>query len=140
MAWFARIVRSYFSLPVWVIVWISLFLVPANFAAFAFLDTISGLWIALLGAGAIIINLPLVWLNGGFSKVLCIPHVLFWTPLVAFLGYRLASADLGTGEFMLTLMAFIINGISLFFDYYDLKQWRNGNRQVAGFEADAVRF
>lgn len=140
MAWLVRIIKSYFSLPVWVIIWISLFLIPANFAGFLFLETISGFWIALLGAGAIILNLGFVWINGGFSKVLCVPHVLLWTPLVGLLGYRLSSAEMSEPEYWLTIAAFLINGTSLFFDFYDLKQWRNGHRQVAGYEAEPVRF
>lgn len=140
MAWLVRIIKSYFSLPIWVIIWISVFLVPANFAGFLFLETVSGFWIALLGAGAIILNLGFVWANGGFSKVLCIPHVLFWTPLVVLLLYRLVNVETAAPEHWLTAAVFLINGTSLFFDFYDLKQWRNGNRQVAGYEAEPVRF
>lgn len=140
MTWLVRIIKSYFSLPVWVIIWISLFLVPANFAGFYFLETTSGVWVALLGAGAIILNLGLVWINGGFSKVLCIPHVLFWTPLVFLLAYRLLYAEMAAPEYWLTVVVFLINGVSLVFDFYDLKQWRKGNRQVAGYENEIVRF
>jgi len=59
-AWTIRIVKSMFSLPIWVIVWIGLFLIPVNFAGFWFLETTSGLAIAVMGAGAIGINLILV--------------------------------------------------------------------------------
>jgi hypothetical protein len=135
-----RIVISYFSLPVWVIVWIGLFLIPVNFAGFWFLDTVSGRWIAVLGAGGILLNLPLVWLNSGLSKVLCIPHILFWTPLVAILGYRLLTASMETTEFRLALVVFAVNGVSLVFDYYDFFDWRRGNRGIAGFPDEPVRF
>lgn len=135
-----RIVRSYFSLPLWVIVWISLFLVPVNIAGFWFLDTASGRWIAGLGAAGLICNLPLVWLNGGMSKVLCIPHIVFWTPLVLVLGYRFATVPLAGAEFGLALAAFAVNGFSLLFDYSDFFDWRGGNRAVAGFPDDPVRF
>lgn len=140
LQWIVRIVRSMFALPVWVIIWISLMLVPANFAGFFFLDTVSGWWIAVLGAGAIIVNLPLVWLNGGMSKVLAIPHLVFWIPLVVILGYRLIAVDLATPEYALTLVVFVINLISLGFDIYDFFEWRGGNRDVAGFPGEPVRF
>lgn len=140
MGWIVRIAKSFFALPLWVIVWICLFLVPANFAGFAFLNTVSGFWISLLGAGAIILNLGLVWLNGGFSKVLCIPHVLFWTPLVGLLAYRLFAVEMASDEYWLALSAFVINGVSLFFDFYDLHAWRRGHRQIAGYETSDVRF
>jgi hypothetical protein len=135
-----RIVRSYFSLPVWVIAWIGLFLVPVNMAGFWFLDTASGRWIAVLGATGILLNLPLVWLNGGLSKVLCITHIVFWTPLVLVLGYRLVTVPLTGSEFHLAVAALAVNGISLLFDYYDFFDWRRGNRAVAGFPDDPVRF
>ncbi len=94
----------------------------------------------VLGAGAIILNLGFVWINGGFSKVLCIPHVIFWTPLVMLLAYRLLSVDMAAPEYWLSMAAFLVNGTSLFFDFYDLKQWRDGNQQIAGYENEPVRF
>ncbi|WP_421856106.1 hypothetical protein [Oricola sp.] len=136
----ARILKSYFSLPVWVIIWIGLFLVPANFSGYWFMDTASGWWIAVLGATGIIVNLPIVWLNGGLSKVLCIPHILFWTPLVVILGYRLLAVPMNATEFTLALAVFAVNGMSLAFDYYDFFEWRRGNRAVAGYPDDPVRF
>ncbi len=139
MSWAIRIVKSYFSLPLWVVAWISLFLVPANFAGLFYLSTVSGFWISVLGAGAIIVNLGIVWLNGGFSKALCIPHVILWTPLVLLLGYRLLSVTMVGPELWITIAAFVINLISLFFDFYDLRQWRRGARSIAGFENETVR-
>lgn len=138
--WIVRIVKSMFALPVWVIIWINLLLVPANFAGFFFLDTVSGWWIALLGAGAIIVNLPLIWLNGGLSKVLCIPHLVFWIPLVGILGYRLLTADMTSPELQLAAIVFAFNLFSLGFDIYDFFEWRGGNRDVAGFPGEPVRF
>jgi hypothetical protein len=109
-------------------------------AGFWFLDTASGRWIAVLGATGILLNLPLVWLNGGLSKVLCITHIVFWTPLVLVLGYRLVTVPLTGSEFHLVVAALAVNGISLLFDYYDFFDWRRGNRAVAGFPDDPVRF
>ena len=138
--WIIRIVKSMFALPVWVIVWINLFLVPANFSGFLFLDATSGIAIAALGAGAILINLVLVWLNGGLSKVLCIPHLILWVPLVLLLGYRLAYVPMDSAEFYLAAIVCAINVISLVFDFFDLFDWHSGNRAVAGYPDDPVRF
>ena len=42
-------------------------------------------------------------------------------------------------EFLLALAAFVVNGISLFFDYYDFFEWQRGNRAVAGYPGDPAR-
>ncbi len=85
---FLRILKSNFALPVWVIVWIYGFLVPANFSGLLFLEYESGIWVAILGAGAIVINVGILFLNGGFSKVLAISHLVLWIPLQFILLYR----------------------------------------------------
>jgi hypothetical protein len=139
-AWLLRIWRSFLALPLWVIIWICLFLVPVNFIGFWFLDSVSGRWIAFLGAGGILLNAIPVLVNGGFSKVLCVPHLLCWIPLVAILGYRLVFADLVGTELQLAVAAFVINGASLFFDVYDFFEWRGGKRDVAGFPDEAVKW
>lgn len=140
LAWIGRIVKSYFSLPVWVIVWMSAFLIPVNFAGFWFIDTTTGFWIALLGAGAILINIVLVLINGGLSKVLAIPHVVCWVPLEIIL-LRLVITDESAGSaWWLAVSVLVINGISLGFDFYDTREWWRGDRKIAGFEGEPVRF
>lgn len=139
LAWIIRIFRSFFALPLWVIIWISVFLIPANFAGFWFLDTKTGFWVALLGAGAIILNLVPVLLNGGLSKVLAIPHVICWVPLEIILFRLILTEELSVGEWRLALIVLVINGISLGFDFYDTREWWRGNRKVAGFENEPAR-
>ena len=77
----ARIFRSLFSLPIWVIIWMLFLLIPANLAGLLMLDTASGRWIALLGTVGLLVNLVPVLVNGGFSRVLAIAHLFFWLPL-----------------------------------------------------------
>lgn len=137
--WLLRILQSFFALPVWVIVWISAFLIPVNFAGFWFLDTPTGWWVAVLGAGAIILNLIPVLINGGLSKVLALPHLVLWGPLVIILGVKLAGGGLTGAEWWLALAVFVVNGVSLFFDVYDTREWWRGNRAVTGFEDEPVR-
>lgn len=116
------------------------FLVPANFAGFWYLDTPTGFWVAILGAGAIVLNAVPIWLNGGMSKVLALPHLAFWTPLVFYLGLRLWSGELSGSEWWLAFIVFVTNGISLGFDLFDTREWWNGKRQVAGYENEPVRW
>ena len=136
-----RILKSTFSLPVWVIVWVFLFLIPANLSGLFLLNYESGFWVALLGAGAIAINLVLMFLNGGFSKVFAIPHLILWIPLQIILLWRYLSVqELSVFEQNYILVVMIINGISIVFDIYDTREWLNGNRDVAGFPGEPVKF
>jgi len=137
----ARIFKSLFAMPVWVIVWMLGFLIPANLSGLFLLDYVSGFWVALLGATAIAINAVIVFANGGFSKVLAIPHLVFWVPLQVILLYRYFTVpDVSNFEQNYILVVFIINGVSLVFDIFDTKEWLRGNRDVVGFEGEPVKF
>ena len=92
------------------------FLIPANLSGLFFLDTPTGVWITVLGAGALAVNTVFVLVNGGFSRVLALPHVLLWGPLQIILAVRLVSVPAGGTEWWLALTVFVINGISLVFD------------------------
>ncbi len=139
MTWIVRILKSTFALPVWVLVWIFVFLLPANFAGFWFLDTDVGLWVSVLGAGAIFVNLIPVLINGGVSKVLAIPHLIFWIPLEIILLRFVVAGDLSTSEWRLAVAVLIVNGISLGFDFHDTAEWWKGNRKVVGYEDEPVK-
>lgn len=81
------------------------------------------------------INTIIVFINGGMSKALAIPHVVFWLPLELILLVRwMTIPDLSDFENTYILLILIINGISLLFDLYDTRQWWNGNRTIVGFE------
>lgn len=134
-----RIFRSLFALPVWVIIWMLVILIPANLSGLFFLDTVSGRWIAGLGGGALVINTVLVLMNGGFSRVLAIPHVIMWGALEILLIYRMFSESMASIEFQLTLVVVIINGVSLIFDVIDTRRWYIGERDVIGYEGMPVR-
>lgn len=133
MARLTQIIKSFFALPLWVIIWIALFLVPANFAGLWFIHTATGFWVTVLGAGAIIINLGIVWVNGGFSRVLAIPHLLLWVPLQIILVKAIPALDVASMEHMLCMTVLMINGISLLFDVTDCWRWWKGERAITGF-------
>lgn len=83
-----RIAKSAFSLPVWVQLWMFLILIPVNMSGFFMLHTTSGIWVAILGAGALAINAVILFLNRGFSTALAIPHLVLWVPLQVILAHR----------------------------------------------------
>ena len=135
-----QIVKSFFALPIWVISWISLFLIPANFAGFWFIGTTTGFWVALLGAGAIIINLGIIWVNRGFSRALAFPHVLLWVPLQIILIKAIPALNAASMEHTLCMAVLTINGISLLFDVTDCWRWWKGDRAITGFPDQKPRF
>lgn len=135
-----RILKSNFSLPLWVIAWMYFFLVPANLSGFFLLSYESGFWIALLGGGAILINIVIIFINGGFSKVLALSHLVLWIPLEFLLIFRLlVTPDLSAFEQNYILIVATINAVSIAFDFYDTKEWYEGNRDVAGFPGEPVK-
>lgn len=94
----------------------------------------------LLGMGGILPNIMLLLLNGGMSKVLAIPHLIFWIPLHLIL-VNLWFSRPGMSDFEQNYLFFIltINSISLVFDVFDANEWRKGNRDVVGFKGEPVR-
>ncbi|MDF2370851.1 MAG: hypothetical protein P1V21_08665 [Rhizobiaceae bacterium] len=129
-----RILKSIVSLPLWVQVWMLLILIPANVSGLFFLETTSGQWIALLGSGALAVNTVLVLINGGFTRVLALPHLLFWIPLEMVLLFRMLRVEMDFVEFTLTLAVLVVNAISLVFDGLDAKRWYSGEKGIIGMD------
>ena len=110
-----------------------------KFSGVFLLNYEAGFWVAVLGAVGILVNLPILFMNGGMSKVLAIPHLIFWIPLHFILMHLLLNnTDIGKFEQNYIMVILIINTISLGFDLYDANEWRKGNRDVAGFPGEKV--
>ena len=116
--------KSFGALPLWVKIWMVLVLGPVNMASIFFLDEPQGVLIAILAYGGMILNLPIIWVEKGMSKMMSLPHVLVWTPLM-FVLWPLLGAPYAT-------ILFVVNLISLVFDYVDSWKWLKGDRAVAG--------
>ena len=138
MAWILRIIKSCLALPLWVFIWVFFILVPANFSGIFLLQYEAGFWVAILGAVGVLVNVPILFMNGGMSKVLAIPHLIFWIPLHFILVNRLMIANISDFEQNYILIILVINTISLIFDLYDANEWRKGNRDVTGFPGEKV--
>jgi len=139
MAWILRIIKSCFALPIWVFIWVFFILVPANFSGIFLLQYEAGFWVTVLGSIGILVNLPILFMNGGMSKVLAIPHLIFWIPLHFILMDRLLSGtDVGDFEQAYIIIILVINTISLVFDLNDANEWRQGKRDVTGFPGEKV--
>jgi len=124
---------SFQSLPLWVRLWVGAVLVPANSLPFFFLDTATGqiaAWAALFVA---VTNAPIMLQQRGMSRLMSVPHLLAWFPLVAWLVLRLAGATpLSVAETALAWLLLIVNSLSLVFDVLDTWRWFAGERDIPG--------
>jgi branched-subunit amino acid permease len=128
--------RSFSVLPLWVQIWVALILVPANGLAFFLLDTWAGKLTAIAALFVVMTNIPIMLIERGMSKLMAIPHLIAWYPLVIALIARLFSTDsrqeTGDLEWTFMILVVVINGISLAFDTKDSIDWLRGNREVPG--------
>ena len=129
-----QVLASFLSLPTWVRVWLAVCLFPANAAAFLFADGPVGHWASLAFVLVGLSNGAMVWRQAGLSRLLALPHLLFWGPLQIYLvGYLIDAAKgatpFGPAEIYAAALA-SINGISLMFDAWDSLRWLRGERAV----------
>jgi hypothetical protein len=125
--------RSFRSLPLWVQVWVGLCLVPVNAAPFLLPDTYIGR-IGIVSTLLIVLtNVPIMLVERGMSRLMSVPHLLIWTPLIVLLVLHLQSgAALTFAERALAWALIALNGLSLGFDVLDSWRWWRGAREVPG--------
>ncbi|MEO4045251.1 hypothetical protein AAFN47_26970 [Hoeflea sp. CAU 1731] len=77
---------------------------------------------------AVMISMQWMYATVGFVRLLGLPHVVLWTPLLVYLGYRVSRVDYKTPfrQILYVLMASI--AISLLFDYVDVARYLLGER------------
>lgn len=124
------IYASYRAMPVWVQIWVLIILVPVNMASLLFVYEPMGLVIAFLANIAMMMNLPVMLKDRGFSKMMALPHLLPWTVLVVILVFFAPAAEGGYVLYLKVLLG--VNLISLGFDFPDALKWLRGDRSVAG--------
>ena len=132
----ADIWRSWRSLPLWVQIWVAGILIPVNVLPFFLLESVVGQAGALAALLVLVTNGPLMWVYRGMNKVLSIPHLIAWGPLVIYLLMLLSEsgfrADASRMELGLAALLLAINGISLMFDVVDSAKWLAGDRATPG--------
>ena len=125
--------QSWWRLPRWVIVWVAVILVPINLASLLFVAQPFGVWVAVLAVMGMAINVPIILIERGFSKLMSLPHLILWTPLVALIVWALWFGDAALSSifagFLVVLL--VIDVVSLVFDYPDFFKWLRGDRATA---------
>lgn len=122
--------NSFRRLPLWVQLWVAVILVPVNAASLLWWHAPMGIWVAAMAVGAMLLNGALMLIERGFSKLMALPHVLIWTPLLGLVLWLLTQEIApGYRRYLIVLLA--VDTVSLVLDYRDLRAWWNGARRVA---------
>lgn len=123
--------QSYRRLPLWVQIWVALILVPVNAASLAFWGSPMGPWLAIMAVGAMLLNGVIMMVERGFSKMMALPHVVIWTPLVVVILWLLAQGNLSSGYASYLMLLLVVDLFSLALDYSDTVKWLRGDRHIA---------
>lgn len=125
-----QIWQSYRRLPLWVQLWVALILVPVNAASLFFVTQPAGAWLALMAVGAMLCNGVLMLVERGFSKVMALPHVLIWTPMLGLILWLL-NQDIAESYRSYLIVLLAVDVISLTLDFIDSRKWLSGDRKIA---------
>ena len=96
-------------------------------ASLFFLQEPGGIWVAALANLAMILNLPVMLYDRGFSKLMAFPHLIPWTLLVVLLIFRRPEVTGAYDTYLGILLG--ANTLSLLFDYPDAWRWLRGQRE-----------
>jgi len=123
--------RSFMRLPLWVRLWIAFGLGTVNAAAFFLTHFPIGYWAAWSTAFVLAVNGPAIIFQRGWGKVLALPHLVAWVPLLAFVAWRLSHHEVAQIELAYGVALLVVNGISVLLDISDTWRWFRGERAVA---------
>ena len=114
--------------PFWLKLWI-FWMVFLNSASILFVRRPEGRW-ALAAWLANLFTMNWLFEEFGYTRILGLAHVLWWTPLVVYLFRRRASFGEGTFGGWARWLA-ITNAASLAIDTLDVARWALGDRGPA---------
>ena len=99
-----------------------------NFGAIIFALKDTRARVVVLAMIANIIFMVLLYNQFGYTRILGLSHIIFWTPLLAYLWKKRGAypAHLWANRWMWGIM--IINGLSLLIDYTDVIRYLLGDR------------
>jgi hypothetical protein len=114
--------------PFWLQVWI-FWLLFVNGASILFLRRAEARWV-LLAFAANAVTMGRLFEAFGYTRILGLSHVIWWTPLVIYLFRR--RSGFGEGAFGgWARWLLLTNAISLAIDYVDVTRWALGDRGPA---------
>ena len=119
------------TLPSWIGLWLNVLMLGGFILPVILLIWRESRWIAIcaLVAGvASAYSVGEMFEMGGYTKLLGLPHILFYTPLVIVLWQNLMHGNMSNWPHRITWVVLLIICISLAFDYIDVLRFWAGDR------------
>jgi hypothetical protein len=81
-------------------------------------------------AASVIAGLGVSWIFDrlGYVKLLGLPHIILWTPLVLYLFGQIKRGDMPTWPRRIMMVVLAVSVVSLVFDYVDVVRYVLGER------------
>lgn len=120
--------------PAWLSIWLPILLGGAFILPLTLLIWKTTRWAAVISVAAALIGAVttnLLYAKMGYVKLLGLPHILVWTPLVAYLLFKLRSPVITIAPKVIMSVICAVIVISLAFDYFDVIRYLLGNRAAA---------
>ncbi len=129
----ADCLHSFRAMPRWVQLWMACVLVPVNLMPFLLLDTPTGRAAAMATLVVMLGGLPIMLAERGLSRLMSVPHLVAWIPLVTLLViWLLRGRPMSPAETGLAVALIAVNSISLGFDVVEFVRWCRGDRAIPG--------
>ncbi|NVK12997.1 MAG: hypothetical protein HWE35_02350 [Rhodobacteraceae bacterium] len=119
--------------PLWVQIWVNILFLGAFVLPLALLFWQPGRLAGLVTvAASVLAGVGVYWLYGklGYVRLLGLPHVILWTPLVFWLWRQRMRVDMPVWPQRIILLVCAVIAVSLMFDYVDVARYLLGERQV----------
>ena len=118
------------QLPTWVQIWLNILLLGAfilPFSLFIWKQTRLAALLTLLASGIASFTIITMFASLGLVRLLGLPHIILWTPLVVYLITQSRRADMPNIPKWILRVVFTTIIISLVFDYYDVIRYFLGD-------------
>ena len=118
--------------PAWIGMWLQVLLFGAFVLPLSLLiwkqtrvAAIATVFASLVGG----VTTQMLYGQVGYVKLLGLPHIIFWTPIMYFLYTKLTSGEVPAWPKRIVGVVMVIIGISLVFDYVDVARYVLGERE-----------
>jgi len=119
------------QMPAWVrlwVLWLTVVMIATPLLLALWRATRRDALIVAAATVAVIAGMQALHAAVGFVRLLGLPHIVVWTPLAAYLVWRLRQGTLPAGPRAVTVVFTVSICISLAFDYVDVARWVAGER------------
>ncbi len=117
--------------PAWVGIWLNVLLLGAfimPLALFIWRETRLTALITLIASILAAVSINLMYMQMGYVKLLGLPHLILWGPLVFYYLAQFRRADLPIWPRRIMWFILIVIAISLAFDVFDVLRYILGDR------------